>query len=577
MNAVLAEVDRHGAWLEPVFDLAFGAPGGIARLRQLILTLAIQGKLVQQLASEAPASTLLKQIATEKAASVGKGRQAREVSPISDSEKPYTIPDCWEWVRLGEVTDIIRGITFPASEKTKEPAKGRIACLRTANVQKEIEWGDLLYIDRKFMLKSSQLVRRDDIVMSMANSRELVGKVAIVRDMPVEEATFGGFLGVLRTHKVIPLFLLHLLNTKYARSTLVDAASQTTNIANISLAKLNPFLIPLPPLEEQKRVVARIDELMSRCDELESQRAAQEAKRGEVRAAAVRRWLAGDDAAAALLGENFAALVSSREDVAELRKAILQLAVMGKLVAQEPEDTPASELLKRIADKKAALVTTERVRAPKVLSPIGDSGHLYAIPNSWKWVRLGELMPEFQNGLAKRGALSGKETTVLRLADVTSNRISLADTRAIKLSDDERKKYALRPADILVTRVNGSADIVGSFTACSELDGSVAYCDHFIRVRFMPDSVSTEFLIRASRTKLVRRQIEGMFVTTAGQKTVNQTHISSLVFPFPPLEEQQRIVARIDALICMCDSLEHSIDVAQAKQIELLDAVLARV
>jgi type I restriction enzyme, S subunit len=179
------------------------------------------------------------------------------------------LPSTWEWTQLGEVVEVIRGITFPASEKTREPAQNRIACLRTTNVQHSIEWDDLLFVDRSFMGREDQLIRHHDIVMSMANSRELVGKVAFIEHVPHSEATFGGFLGVLRPRHTEPRYVMAVLRTRYARTALIGSASQTTNTANVSLGKLRPLPFPLPPLAEQHRIVARVEELMKLCDALE--------------------------------------------------------------------------------------------------------------------------------------------------------------------------------------------------------------------------------------------------------------------------------------------------------------------
>lgn len=574
MSAVLAEADGHGAWLEPLFDVAFSAPDGMSRLRQLILTLAMQGKLVPQLTSEAPASTLLKQIAAEKSTPAGKLHMVSGSSPISDSEKPYAIPDSWEWVRLGEITDIIRGITFPASEKTKEPALGRIACLRTANIQKEIEWQDLLYIDRKFMSKSSQLIRRDDIVMSMANSRELVGKVAIVKDMPVEEATFGGFLGVLRTHKVMPLFVLHLLNTMYARSTLVDAASQTTNIANISLGKLNPFLVPLPPLEEQQRIVARIDELMSRCDELESLRSAQGSKRRGAREATVRQWLAGDDAAAALLGEHFATLVSTREDVGELRKAILQLAVMGKVVPQDPAEDPASELLKQIEVEKASLVKNGKIRSSAALPSVVGSEKPYPIPDSWRWVRLGGIAQQITSGSrdwAKYYSESGALFVTMGNLSRGSYKLRMETKRYVTPPlGGEGSRTRLEESDLLIS-ITGDVGNLGLIPP----DFGEAYINqHTCLLRLMP-ACRTRYVPEFLLSPFAKSQFDGP--QRGIKNSFRLDDVGEMLIPIPPLEEQRRIVARIDDLMRLCDALEQGIDAAQAKQAELLGAVMARV
>jgi type I restriction enzyme, S subunit len=141
--------------LERHFDAAFAAPDGIKRLRELILTLAMQGKLVPQDPNDEPASELLKAIKSEKQwfVDTGKIKQPKPLGEIKSEEIPYDCPDGWKWVRLGDITDIIRGITFPGSEKSKQFTPGKIACLRTTNVQAEIEWEDLLFIDRNFMKK----------------------------------------------------------------------------------------------------------------------------------------------------------------------------------------------------------------------------------------------------------------------------------------------------------------------------------------------------------------------------------------------------------------------------------------
>ena len=213
---------------------------GIKKLRELILELAVRGKLVPQDPNDEPASELLKRIAAEKEALVkaGKLKKQKPLPAITDAEKPYQLPFGWSYARLGEVVEIERGITFPASEKSKSPEAGRIACLRTTNVQDSIEWDDLLFIREQFVNRPEQYVRKFDIVMSMANSRELVGKVALIDKEPEYATSFGGFLSVLRPTQIYAKFLMIVLRTPHIKGELIGSASQTTNIANISLAKL---------------------------------------------------------------------------------------------------------------------------------------------------------------------------------------------------------------------------------------------------------------------------------------------------------------------------------------------------
>ena len=255
------------------------------------MQLAVRGLLVPQDPADEPASVLLQKIRAEKDRLIAAGQIKRDkpLPPVTDEEKPFALPDSWKWVALGEVIDIVRGITFPANQKTKEAAPGRIACLRTANVQQSIEWDDLLFVDRSFMGREEQLIQHRDIVMSMANSRELVGKVALIEDIPHAEATFGGFLGVLRPRKIDPRFAMAVLRTPYARSLLIDSSSQTTNIANVSLAKLRPLPFPLPPEAEQSRIVTRVTQLRRLCFELRQRLAEREAVQARLAEALVQQ------------------------------------------------------------------------------------------------------------------------------------------------------------------------------------------------------------------------------------------------------------------------------------------------
>jgi restriction endonuclease S subunit len=177
----------------------------------------------------------------------------------------------WRSSTLGEEVQIIRGITFPSSAKSRTPAKGLVPCLRTANIQDEVDWDDLLYVSEEYIRNDSQLVRVGDLLISMANSRELVGKVALVRKCDFK-CTLGGFIAAIRCGTGIePKFLMTALRVPSARDKLIDSSTQTTNIANISLGRLRPFELNLPPLEEQKRIVKKADELMALCDQLESE------------------------------------------------------------------------------------------------------------------------------------------------------------------------------------------------------------------------------------------------------------------------------------------------------------------
>ena len=275
------------------FDLLLDRPVAVDALEQTILQLAVRGLLVPQDPKDEPASELLKKIRTEKDRLIAAKELKREKDEpaLSGDSLPFDLPESWCWAAMGEVIDIVRGITFPATHKTREAAPGRIACLRTTNVQQSIEWDDLLFVDRSFMGREDQLIQHHDIVMSMANSRELVGKVALIDQIPHVEATFGGFLGVLRPRKIDPRYAMAVLRTPYARALLIDSSSQTTNIANVSLAKMRPLPFPLPPAAEQSRIVTRVEELMRLCADLQQRLTIGHAQQALLAEALVKRFV----------------------------------------------------------------------------------------------------------------------------------------------------------------------------------------------------------------------------------------------------------------------------------------------
>ncbi len=274
-----------------------------------------------------------------------------------------------------------------------------------------------------------------------------------------------------------------------------------------------------------------------------------------------------------MLLSNLDLLATAPGGVARLRELILTLAVQGKLVPQDPADEPASVLLQKIRAEKDRLIAEGKSKRDKPLAAIAEEEKPFALPQGWEWVRLFELLPDFQNGASSRGDVGGRPVTVLRLADIKNRRISLNDTRQIPIAESDIRKYQLREGDILITRVNGSADIVGQFNLCDTAVDAI-YCDHFIRMRVSAQWVEPTFLTLLSESSLMRQRVKELFITTAGQKTVNQGHIGSLRFALPPLAEQSRIVTRVEELMRLCDALEAKGQLEAAQHAQLVSTLL---
>ena len=190
-----------------------------------------------------------------------------EQALVPDWEWPYKLPENWCWTKMGSVCLFERGITFPASAKSKESNGMSIPCLRTANVQEELEINDLIFVNQEYMKgNEAKLVRLNDIIMSSANSRELVGKVSFVRSLPFP-MTFGGFVLNIRAKGIDSKYLFHFLRHEFLNGKFMGQSTQTTNIANISTSTLDAYEVPLAPLNEQHRIVSRIESLFAKLDE----------------------------------------------------------------------------------------------------------------------------------------------------------------------------------------------------------------------------------------------------------------------------------------------------------------------
>ena len=549
---------------------------GIKKLRELILELAVRGKLVPQDPNDEPASELLKRIAAEKAELVkqGKIKKQKPLPEISEEEKPFELPDGWEWTTLTRIAEINPKIDVSDDEQ-------------------EISFIPMPLISTKFDGSHEFEIKKwKDVKKGYTHFAN--GDIAIAKITPCFEnskaAIFSGLkngIGVGTTELHVARPFSDIINRKYlllnfkSPNFLKSGESQMTGSAGQKRVprlffENNP--IPFPPLQEQERIIIRFTQLMSLCDQLEQQSFTSldahqqlvETLLGTLTDSQNAEELAENWAR---ISEHFDTLFTTEASVDALKQTILQLAVMGKLVPQDPNDEPASELLKRIAQEKAQLVKEGTIKKQKPLPPISDEDKPFELPDGWEWTNLPNLSANFQNGLSSRGSNVGEDTIVIRLADIQNWRISYEDTRALKITKEMKEKYSMSVNDILIIRVNGSSDIVGRFILNKEQQQS-CFCDHFIKMNFLcKNAIDCEYLTIISGSPLIRKKIENLFITTAGQKTVNQTHISSLAIPLPPIKEQIKIVKKINELFGLIEALKASIKTAQQTQLHLADAL----
>ena len=317
---------------------------------------------------------------------------------------------------------------------------------------------------------------------------------------------------------------------------------------------------------------------MAHCDELEKLHKEREEKRLAVHAAAVRGLLdVSDGSAWDFIEQHFSELYTVKENVAELRKAILQLAVMGRLVPQDPNDPPAGELLKEIKAEKQRLIKEKKIKKPKPLPPIKPEDVAYDLPQSWEWVRLGELTQVITKGSSPNWQgvkYVNKDEGILF---VTSENIGAFDLLLDKKKYVEEKFNQIEPRSILQKR-DILMNIVGASigrTAIFDLY-EIANINQAVTIIRLIEKLDHEYFLNFFNSPVCLSYMFDKQVDNA-RPNLSMGNITLFAIPLPPLPEQHRIVIRINQLMALCDKLEQQIDAATGKQTELLNAVMAQV
>lgn len=392
-----------------------------------------------------------------------------------------------------------------------------------------------------------------------------------------EECCIGRGLAALRPrHGVYLEFLLYSL--KGFESAIADMGYGTTFVA-ITKKQLVSFPVPLPPLAEQHRIVAKVDELMALCDRLEAAQAERESRRDRLVASSLNRLNNGEDADAfrdhaRFYFNHLPRLTTKREHIQQLRQTILNLAVRGKLVPQDPTEEPAFELLKRLRAEKVRIIKPRQEEdvEQNFLKPGLEEP--YDVPGNWIWATLADVTLGFRYGTSMKCSYEPIGVPVLRIPNVSNGRVNIEDLKFGSLPAREVEDLRLQLGDILMVRSNGSLSIVGRPALVEAHAVGFCYAGYLVRVRPSVNHVNPRYLLHMLNAAYVRDQIEIPIRTTVGLKNVNTTELGILTIPLPPLAEQQRIVAKVDELMALCDKLKAQLTTTQTESRRLLEAVL---
>ncbi|MBE4308545.1 hypothetical protein HJ063_18045 [Vibrio parahaemolyticus] len=341
-------------------------------------------------------------------------------------------------------------------------------------------------------------------------------------------------------------------------------------------------LIPVPPSAEQRRIVAKVDELMALCDQLEQQ-TEDSIEAHQVLVTTLLDTLTSSANADELMqnwariSEHFDTLFTTEESIDQLKQTILQLAVMGKLVPQDPTDEPASELLKRIAEEKAQLVKDKKIKKQKALPPIAEDEKPFELPSGWVWERIDNLSNLIEYGSSQKTVdpFPGG-VPVLKMGDIQNGQLILGDHKMMSADVEELPSLYLKNNDILYNRTN-SAELVGKTGIFKGEDDKYSFASYLIRIRCNSRNVLPDYINLSMNTPLFRTtQVEPHIKKQCGQANVNGTLMKSMLVSIPPLNEQKQIVSKVNQLISACNSLRRTIEKSKLKQLNIANSIVKR-
>lgn len=560
-----------------VYEQISEAPDAIRRMRRFVLDLAVRGTLVEQDAGDESASHLLEKIKRRKAAILEEAgmRKPRKVADMNPAEIWADLPANWAWTQISDLGFISpRNEADDDAEASFVPMPMIFAEYGVANEHEVRPWGEIK--------KGYTHFAEGDVGLAKITPCFENGKSTVFRNLT------GGFgsgtteLHILRPVLVDPEYVVLFLKSPQFIETGIPKMTGTAGQKRVSSEYFTSSPFPLPPLPEQRRIVAKVDELMALCGRLEEARKTREEVRDKLTAASLARLIAPETTAedfpthAAFALEMLPALTTRPDQIKTLRQTILNLAVRGKLVEQDPADEPASQLVKRIEEKREEYLAadypnpseakTQRKKQKQQIVPPG----LQELPDGWCWTTLQQSSLMVIDCKNKTAPYSDKGIRLIRTTNVRDGKMNSNDQKFV--TEATYEAWSLRgkpqPGDILITREAPMGEV------CIIPEGEkICLGQRMMLARLVPDTIDPRFMLYSLRDPDLMERVQDKPLGMTVQH-LRVGGVETLLVPLPPLSEQHRIVARLDALMNLCDQLEAALTTTDTTRTRLLEALL---
>jgi type I restriction enzyme S subunit len=552
------------------FDRISEAPDAIPRLRSFVLDLAVRGKLVEQDPKDEPASELLRCIRAEKVrlARDGKIRNQEPLTHIEDGKLLFVAPSGWSWARLAAISRRIHyGFTASANASLKD-----VRLLRITDIQNNaVDWSSVPGCEISEREVNQYKLQQGDILI--ARTGGTIGKTFLVSQIPVTAVFASYLIRVQKSSAFYDRYLKLFLESPVYWKQLQDGA-RGGGQPNVNGQTLGKMAVIVPPLAEQHRIVAKVDELMTLCDQLQATQEERQTRRDRLVAASLHHLNNGENAEAFRGHANFylghlPCLTTRPAHIQQLRQTILNFAVRGQLVPQDPSDEPASEILRRIKAEKAQLVKGGIIKKLDSITLPDESEFPFPMPLGWTPAYLQSLCISVTDGDHLPPPKADQGIPFLVIGNIRSRALNFTGCRHVSKQYYDALDTIRRPkkGDILYT-------LVGSYGIPVMIADDREFCvQRHIGILRPSLTINARFLSRVLASNWVFDQAT-VCATGIAQKTVPLAGLRKILIPLPPFAEQQRIVTKVDELMAVCDRLESQLTTAQIESSRLLDAVL---
>jgi len=556
-------------------NLLATAPGGVARLRELILTLAVQGKLLAQDPGDEAASVLLEKIRAEKDRLIAekKIRRSKPLNLIDDNECRFVLPSNWEWERLGNLGDWGAGAT--PSRTNSHYYGGKIPWFKSGELTADfISESEETITEAALRECSLRLNQVGDVLIAMYGAT--IGKTSILSVVGTTNQAVCACTPFAGLSNIYLLLLMKALKPYFIS---IGAGGAQPNI---SREKVVATVVGLPPLAEQARIVARVEELMRLCDALETKGQLEAAQHAQL-VATLLGTLADSQTPDALaenwqrIASHFDLLLDRPQAVDALEQTVLQLAVRGLLVPQDPSDEPASALLQNIRAEKDRLIAEGKIKRDKPLPPVEEKEKPFQSPQGWAWARFGDM------ALISSGITLGRKTAIpspvflpyLRVANVQRWHLNLTSIKEVVIDQTELVRFQLCNGDLLITE-GGDWDKVGRTAIWRDELPTCLHQNHVFKARGTSSDWNPVWAEMYLNSMIARTYFASSAKQTTNLASINMTQLKNCMFPLPPLPEQARIVARVQALRGLCADLRQRLAASRAAQAQLAEALVSQ-